>query len=255
MLAVWNKLRWSLTQRGLLGTLKAVPKALTRGKPVTTQHPFDQRYGTDTSGLIGGGSLAIGHAHDVYITGYSGIPPSRFEGAIDHWKSTLGRARIEDYTFIDLGCGKGRAVLLASRLPFREVVGIELNPQLAAIALHNAEHWQHIGEAQTPIRVEVGDATEPVLASGPTLLFLYNAFAEPLVHHLAENISRSRRDRVDLIFQNADSAHAFTPQLGFRELWRGSLPLSPDDASSDPVASNCDATVIFRLDAKSESSV
>lgn len=41
---------------------------------------------------------------------------------------------IEDYTFVDIGCGKGRAVLLASEVRFREIVGIELNTKLAVLA-------------------------------------------------------------------------------------------------------------------------
>ena len=245
MRTLLRKLRWSITQRGLVGTLKAVPKALMRGKPSTVQHPFDQRYGTDTSGLIGGGTLATGHKHDAYITGYAGVPPSRFEAALDRWRSTIGSARIEDYTFIDLGCGKGRALLLASRLPFREVIGIELNPQLAAIAQRNVERWQSLSEARSPIRIHTGDATEPTLPSSPTLVFLYNAFDEPLVHRLAANLSSHP---IDLIYQNADFAAAFTPQLGFHEISRGLLPLSSEDASADPVASPQDLTLLLRSD-------
>ena len=244
MQTLWKKLRWSIAQRGLLGTLKAVPKALTRRPSTTAPHPFDQRYGTDTSGLLGGGSLAIGHPNDIYITGYSGIPPSRFDAALDRWQETIGAARIEDYTFIDLGCGKGRALLLASRYPFREVIGIELNPQLAAIAQRNAEHWQSLGEAHSPIRILVGDATEPALPAGPTLLFLYNAFAEPLVQRLARNLSSHP---VDLIYQNAYFAEPFTTELGYRELCNTVLPLSPEDASADPVASPKDITILFRV--------
>jgi SAM-dependent methyltransferase len=255
MLTLWRKLRWSIAQRGLLGTLRAVPAALTRTSSTAAQHPFDQRYGTDTSGVIGGGSLATGHPHDVYITAYAGIAPSRFQAALEQWKTTLGSARVEDYTFIDLGCGKGRALLLASTLPFREVIGIELNPQLADSAERNAERWRILGQALCPIRVSVADATEPILPHTPTLIFLYNAFAEPLVHRLAENISSSHTDRVDLIYQNASFAEAFRPELGFRELSRTTLSLSPEDSSADPVASSDDITVLARMDVKGRSGI
>lgn len=248
MRLLWRKLRWSLVHRGLLGTLKAVPAALNRGAARDKPHPFDQRYGTDTSGVIGGALLATGHPHDIYITAYAGIPPSRFESLLERWRSTLGAARIEDYTFIDLGCGKGRAVLLASRLPFREVVGIELNPQLAETAQRNVERWKELGEARTSIRIVVGDATEPTLPGGPSLLFLYNAFAESLVHRLALNIGRSHSGPVDLIYQNANSTEAFTAQLGFRELWRGNVTLSTEDATAKDVASPDDLTAFFRCD-------
>lgn len=255
-MALWRKLRWSLAQRGFLGTLRAVPAALTRRRSTQPQHPFDQRYGTDTSGLVGGADLATGHPHDPWITGYAGVPPSRFTAALHHWRGTVGEVKIEDYTFVDLGCGKGRAVLLASRLPFREVIGIELNPRLAATAQSNVQRWQSVGEARSPIRIVVGDASEPDLGGGPVLLFLYNAFAEPLVCRLADNIARSNHSqRIDLIYQNAYHADVFTRQFGFSELWRGELPLSPEDAAADPVASPHDITVLLRVDAAAQQSV
>jgi SAM-dependent methyltransferase len=247
MPAFWKKLRWSIAQRGLLGTIKAAPAAFTRTSTSALQHHFDKCYGTDTSGLIGGASLAAGHPHDRYITAYSATAPSRFEAALNRWQSTLNDAKIEDYTFIDLGCGKGRALLLASRIPFREVIGIELNPQLAATAQRNAERWQSFGDTRCPMRVETGDATEPSLPAGPVLLYLYNSFAEPMVCHLADYIARSNHScRIDLLYQNAYHAEVFGPNLGFAEVWRSELPLSPADASADPVASPNDITVQFR---------
>ena len=248
MLALWRKLRWSVTQRGVLGTITAASHALTRRPASPAQHPFDRRYGTDTSGLIGGGALATGHPHDVYITAYAGIAPSRFEAALDLWRATI-TARIEDYTLIDLGCGKGRALLLASRLPFREVIGIELNPQLAAVAQRNARLWQDLGEARSRITIQVGDATQPSLSAGPTILFFYNAFAGPLVNRLADHLSRSAGPGpIDLIYQNAYFANEFASQPGCTELWRGSLAVSAADAAADPVASPSDLTVLFRYD-------
>jgi SAM-dependent methyltransferase len=248
MRTLLRKLNWSITHRGLLGTLRALPKALTRSGPALGPHPFDQRYGTDTSGLIGGGSLATGHSHDVYITAYAGIAPSRLEAALDRWRASIGSARVEDYTFVDLGCGKGRALLLASRMPFREVIGIELNPQLAAIAQHNVERWKDLSEARSQITIQIGDATTPSLPDGPTVLFLYNSFAEPLVQRLAENLDRASTARsVEVIYQNADFAHAFATQPSCKKLWSGSLLLSPEDIQFDPVASPDDLTVIFRM--------
>lgn len=246
-MALWQKLRWSIAQRGLLGTLRAVPAAITRSSSKQPQHPFDQRFGTDTSGVIGGASLATGHPHDAYITAYAGIAPSRFDAAVERWSGTLGNARLEDYTFIDLGCGKGRALLLASRLPFREVIGIELNPELASIAQHNAERWQSLGQAHSRIRVDVGDATEPPLPAGPALLFLYNAFGEPMVRRLADNITSSKPpEAVDVLYQNAYHADEFTREKRFSELWRAEIPLSAEDVAADPVASYHDITVLLR---------
>src|SRR5689334_19801587 len=37
-------------------------------------------------------------------------------------------------TFIDYGAGLGRATILASRMPFREIIGVEIDPAAAARA-------------------------------------------------------------------------------------------------------------------------
>src|SRR5215469_6007998 len=118
------KLRWSLAQRGLLNTLRI---AFQRIRPVSHDgkvkpqiHPFDLRYGVATSGLIGGGDLRSGHRHDVYNTAYYGMAPSRFQSVMQRWSADPSHAPIDQYCFVDLGCGKGRAVLMASEFGFRE---------------------------------------------------------------------------------------------------------------------------------------
>jgi len=50
----WSKLRWSLAQRGLAGTMRtALGRAQRRnsatGDTKPLLHPFDLRYGVDTS--------------------------------------------------------------------------------------------------------------------------------------------------------------------------------------------------------------
>src|ERR1700758_4419582 len=113
----WSKLRWSVAHRGLGGTLRfallrARRQSTDEAKPL--RHPFDERYGVDTSGLIGGGELRSGHRNDVFNTAYYGMAPSRFRTVIDAWIADESHAAIEEYSFVDLGCGKGRAVMMAS---------------------------------------------------------------------------------------------------------------------------------------------
>jgi hypothetical protein len=87
-------------------------------KPVAV-HPFDARYGTDTSGWVNRRRLRDGHPNSVFISAYFGTPPSRFANAIERWRATPDSPAPERCRFVDLGCGKGRVLLLASRMPFR----------------------------------------------------------------------------------------------------------------------------------------
>jgi len=70
-------------------------------------------------------------------------------------------AAMEEFTFVDVGAGMGRAVLLASEMPFKAVVGVELNATLTGIARRNAAVWRKAGRAHAPIRIVCGDAVVP----------------------------------------------------------------------------------------------
>src|SRR5258708_6941940 len=119
----WSKLRWSLVQRGLGGTLRfALQRA--RRQPNQTEevkpqlHPFDERYGVDTGGLIGGGELRSGHRNDVFNTAYYGMAPSRFQRVMEYWIADQTHASLGDYSFVELGWGKGGGGVMASEVCF-----------------------------------------------------------------------------------------------------------------------------------------
>ena len=65
---------------------------------------------------------------------YEAITPEAFHGLLA--SIDLGD---HDLTFIDLGSGKGRAVLLASLYPFRRLIGVEFSPELTEVARLNVQ--------------------------------------------------------------------------------------------------------------------
>src|SRR5271154_7200623 len=117
------------------------------------RHPFDAEHGVQTSGLVRGQHLATGHPHDKHSTAYYGIAPSVLNGLCARWRSTELIVPPEDYSFVDLGAGMGRAILLASRMPFREVIGVELHRDLAEIAQNNIDKWELTGRARCPLKI------------------------------------------------------------------------------------------------------
>ena len=250
----WSKLRWSLAQRGLGGTLRVAlrrarrqPSQAEEAKPQV--HPFDERYGVDTSGLIGGGELRSGHRNDVFNTAYYGMAPSRFQWAMEYWIADQSHAGLEDYSFVDLGCGKGRAVLMASEFDFREVVGVELHAELAGIAEANLAAWTAAGRTVCPVRIVCRDATEFVFPDGACLLYLFNPFAAPVMKRLIERIEADfagRRGMLDLIYFNPESGHLLEAHGGFELLWTGTVALSEEDAAVDLVASAEDLCSVYR---------
>jgi SAM-dependent methyltransferase len=246
-LVAWLKLRWSLVRRGLLQRARRQPNQTSEAK--LQVHPFDARYGVDTGGLIGGGELRSGHRNDVFNTAYYGMAPSRFQWVMEYWIADRSHAALEDYSFVDLGCGKGRAVMMASAFGFREVVGVELHAALAEIAEANVGGWTAAGRAVCPVRIVCGDATEFVFPDGPCLLYLFNPFAAPVMERLVERIEadfRGRPGMLDLIYFNPEAGHLLEAHGGFELLWTGTVALSAEDAAVDLLASADDLCSVYR---------
>ena len=237
-------LRW--TQR-LFGHAADRPLSQADVAQSDPLHPFDRRFGTDTSGFIPGSHLITNHPHDRYSTAYYGMSPSRFKAAIEKWMSR--GPKIADYSFVDLGCGKGRALLMASELPFRQAVGVELHPELVRIANTNFNTWRAHGRAVCLTSILLGDAIAYALPPGPCLLYLFHPFSEPLmellVAHLSEQL-KGRSDSLEVIYFNPEAGQAFERHPGFRRIWTEIFPMSQEDTVADPYAGEDDLCSTYR---------
>ncbi len=205
-------------------------------------HPFDQMHGTDTSGLVPASDLVTGHENDEHVTAYYGVAPSILRTLIDHWRATRPSAHITDYTFLDIGSGKGRAVMIASELPFRSVIGVELNAEMARIARENLHLWNSEHQADptagavAPIRIANDDALVLELPATPTLVFLFHPFEAPVLKAFLRRIEAafaSRPGTLDILYVNAEHGPTLNRHPAFRLLWQGSVPMSPDDHAAD----------------------
>ena len=149
------------------------------------KHPFDRIHGTDTSGFLCGEDILTGHPAEAHGSPYAGAQPSVLRTVL----ATL--PRLEDCTFIDLGCGKGRPMLVASEFPFRDIVGVELSPMLAEVARKNAAIIAQRYPERTPVRVEVGDATVYPMPPGDVVLFIYNSFDRELMLKVVQGVEQA----------------------------------------------------------------
>ena len=209
-------------------------------KHIPAIHPFDVRHGTDTSGLLPAHVIALGTKAALSdLTAYYGVAPSILEGVIDHWlQRCLPLHSIERYTFLDVGAGKGRALLLASQFPFASVEGIELNASLANIAQANIDIWQRDPQAATlaPIAIHHADATKHQLPDTPTLAFLFHPFEAPLLRRFLRHIESHlalHPNAFDLIYVNSEHGSLLDRHPAFTRLWEGRVPMSAADHVAD----------------------
>jgi len=215
----------------------------------TPIHPFDLAHGVDTSGLVPASHLITGHPNDEHVTAYYGVAPSILRTLISRWRETPPPHPIHSYTFIDFGAGKGRAMLVASELPFRKVIGIELNPNLADIAQSNLDHWldSHVSDPTAPHLAPTyllqQDALTFELPSTPCLAFLFHPFEAPVLRSLLRRIEtrfaklpKNKPPVFDLLYVNAECRDVLDHHPAFTRLFLGPIAMSPEDHTADLAA-------------------
>jgi hypothetical protein len=215
-------------------------------------HPFDLQHRVDTSGLIGGRRLGSGRIHDRHITAYWGTAPSAFLEVFALWNESLsdGPYSSRDYVFIDIGCGKGRALMLASDLPFRRVVGVELNAALVSIARKNLIKWQASAHVCDDIEVLNADALEVPFPESPTLLYVFNPFDAHLTQLLLDRIqavSLTRSAAIDIIYMTPEHADLFAAVPNLQLLSQGRSPLTTEETAVDAFQTQSLGYCIYRL--------
>lgn len=175
-------------------------------------HPFDRFHGTDTSGVVSEKDLPTHEIARNYAVGYAGSQPSVLRSALAELP------RLDDYTFVDLGCGKGRPLLVASEFPFRDIIGVELSSPLVQVTQRNATIIANRFPARTPVRVAVGDASNYPLPPGNLVIFLYNPFHAELIANVVVGVEAALATEsrsIYVIYYNPIASHCFdrSPQL------------------------------------------
>jgi len=102
-------------------------------------------------------------------------------------------AEPDGFTFIDLGSGKGRTLLMASDYPFRRIVGVELLAELNTVAHKNIERYRSEQQKCFAIESHAGDARDFDFPAEPTMLYLFNPFPERVLRAVLANLHESVR--------------------------------------------------------------
>lgn len=118
---------------------------------------------------------------------------------------------------LDYGCGKGRVIVwAAARFPLRRIIGVELDPQLHALAETNIRNWQGRRRCDHIALIQ-GDATEFDVPDDVTIIFLYNPFLGDIFNKVIAKIVQSltRRPRSLRVFYIHPRMHDTLIGAGF----------------------------------------
>jgi hypothetical protein len=193
---LFRKALKSVRLRGIWGSLRHGSERLFRRGPNIRPAPvddaagrqFDETYGVDTCqasdpawlGRLAGSNWVHGQA-------YSPAPIDLVNQALERIPTEFRNA-----TFVDIGSGKGRIVLLASLLPFNRVVGVEYDRVLHDVAVRNVASFSSTGKEK--IELCCTDAAEFELPPGPLVVFFHHPFDRPLFEVICRRLKAAFQD-------------------------------------------------------------
>jgi SAM-dependent methyltransferase len=188
----WERLRASLAKRGWRTTFKGMTAALE-------DRLFDLRYGTDTAARVELDALDIPGDNKVHGVSYTPTHGRAFQRMIESLRLP------HDSVLVDLGCGKGKVLLLACRNRFKRIVGVEFSGELCAVARRNLERFRERTTVATPVEIVEQDAADYAISSDENVFFLFNPFDAVVMARVMRNIRASlerRRRDVWIVYNN-----------------------------------------------------
>ncbi len=149
---------------------------------------WDRMHGVDTAGSIQLRSLTIAGPNRDFGNESVCTSPRSFDFMMQSLPGDLSA-----YTFIDIGAGKSRTLLLASRYNFAKVVGVEFAKELVACAQRNIASFKSDRRKCSDLEIVEADAAQYQVPDAPLVLFFYNPFAKEIFDVVLGNIVASLR--------------------------------------------------------------
>jgi SAM-dependent methyltransferase len=190
--------------------LRESTPAQRRSRYGDAEYDWDHRVNT-TGATVGWRERLLGHFHSPYQP----TDPALF--------SEIMASLIEfrEFTFVDMGSGKGRVLLMAANYPFRRVLGVELLPALHRVAQDNLSSYKSESQRCFAIEAVCGDAREFVFPNEPLVLYLFNPLPEPGLIAMMANLDRSLSQHprtVYVLYHNPLLEHVLADHAAFTKI-------------------------------------
>lgn len=144
---------------------------------------FDEKFGVETCRWAPLSELPLDSNSRQLCNDYQPVKPSALA-------TTLRRLALDTsrYTFIDYGCGKGRALLLAAEHGFDRIVGVEFSAELCDVARQNITQYRNASRSSAAITVECADVRMFDLPPGDCVLYFYNPFQTEIFERVLDKV-------------------------------------------------------------------
>ncbi|RJQ56235.1 MAG: class I SAM-dependent methyltransferase [Nitrospiraceae bacterium] len=146
---------------------------------------FDFRYGTDTVSHVELKNLDINSENYSRGHRYASTPAIAFKKLLDAIEFP------DDSVFVDIGCGKGKMLLLAPHFGFKRVVGVDFSEKLCECARKNISIYQQKTGRNAHIDVIHSDVVHYEIKDDENVFYLFNPFDEVILKKVLDNICSS----------------------------------------------------------------
>ena len=178
---------------GLRGSLDFVFRNVRHIIADRIARDWDRAHGVDTAGSIQLKFLDVIGPNRDFGNECVCTSPKSFDFIMQHLPQDFSR-----YTFIDIGAGKSRTLLLASRYPFGKVMGIEFARELVAISRQNISSFHSTDQKCRDLEILEGDAADFKFPATPLVVYFYNPFSpevfEKVLNNLIATLKVSRQE-------------------------------------------------------------
>ncbi len=178
-------------------------------------YDWDYRVNT-TSGAVGWRERLLGVFHSAYQPTEPGVFHEMLVAL--HERANANPA---DFTFIDLGSGKGRTLLMASDYPFHRILGIELLPALHRIAQENLAKYKSESQKCFALEAICADASSFRLPEEPLVIYLFNPLLEAPLRKVLSSLEASYKASpraIYVLYHNPQLEWLFAQSSGMQKV-------------------------------------
>ncbi len=175
----------------------------------------EKKYGIQTTGadelkVLENKGIDIEHSN-VYM-------PASY----DLLEDVFARTNVSDFKhFVDIGCGKGRALCVAAHWGVKKVSGIDFSKEFCAAATENILLTKHTYK-DLDFKIYNNDAFYFEIAADVDCIFMFNPFDDLIMSGVLENIEISLDEhprKMTVIYFNPLQKHLFL-ELGYEVIYQ-----------------------------------
>lgn len=177
------KVRRSLKCKGLRKTLRVAAETILFHLSVWNERRFDRSRNIDTTEIVPIKSLSTLTDNRKFSEDYVPTPLSIIRRSIESVADDLS-----DFTFIDIGSGKGRVLFKAAEYDFRRIIGIEFSKELSDMCKENIVRHKTRRQKCFSIEAVFEDVLNYEFADEKLVIFMFDPFDEVIVSMLVEKL-------------------------------------------------------------------